>query len=147
MDNTSENRTSYAHSNDSNILVDTATEDPFDTGNSIQELYDYISPKTLEWILIATYILTFLTGVIGNVLVCFVVWRNMDLRTVTNIFIVNLSLADLLILIFLLPSVLLVDVTATWFLGNIPCKLHVFFAVSFILMSLFSKLKKIILNS
>ena len=97
---------------------------------SLEELYNYIYPQTLEWIVIAVYTLTFVVGVTGNVLVCFAVWMNKDLRTITNIFMVNLSVADLFILIFCLPSALLVDVTATWFLGLIPCKLHIFLAVS-----------------
>jgi hypocretin (orexin) receptor 2 len=97
---------------------------------SLEELYDYIYPHTLEWIVIIVYSLTFIVGVVGNVLVCFAVWMNKDLRTITNIFMVNLSIADILILVFCLPSALLVDVTATWFLGLVPCKLHIFLAVS-----------------
>lgn len=117
--------------NASNVLSTTFTTDANKEQDiSIQELYDYIYPNTLEWILITVYVLTFVIGVVGNILVCFAVWKNVDLRTVTNIFIVNLSIADLFILLFLLPSILLVDVTATWFLGVVPCKMHLFLAVS-----------------
>jgi hypothetical protein len=51
----------------------------------------YIIPQWYEWIVIAMYILTFIIGVSGNILVCFAVWRNRQMRTVTNMFIVNLS--------------------------------------------------------
>ncbi|XP_060554067.1 orexin receptor type 2-like [Ruditapes philippinarum] len=125
MGNYSENITGLSlDQNDSSFLSGSSTE----TGISIQELYDYIYPQTLEWILIVTYALTFVVGVVGNILVCFAVWINKDLRTITNIFMVNLSIADLLIIIFCLPSALLVDVTATWFLGTIACKIHIFLA-------------------
>jgi hypothetical protein len=130
MGNYSENITGLSlDQNDSSFLSGSSTE----TGISIQELYDYIYPQTLEWILIVTYALTF---VVGNILVCFAVWINKDLRTITNIFMVNLSIADLLIIIFCLPSALLVDVTATWFLGTIACKIHVFLALSELLFNI-----------
>jgi hypothetical protein len=68
----------------------------------------YIIPQWYEWIVIAMYILTFIIGVSGNILVCFAVWRNRQMRTVTNMFIVNLSVADLGIIIICLPPTLLV---------------------------------------
>lgn len=127
MGNYSENITNGLpiDQNKSNVLsINTAKE------ISIEELYEYIYPKTTEWVLIVTYVLTFIVGVVGNILVCFAVWINKDLRTITNIFMVNLSIADLLIIVFCLPSALIVDVTATWFLGIVACKIHVFLAVS-----------------
>jgi len=91
----------------------------------------YIIPQWYEWIVIAMYILTFIIGVSGNILVCFAVWRNRQMRTVTNMFIVNLSVADLGIIIICLPPTLLVDVTETWFMGHVMCKLVYFLMVSF----------------
>ncbi|KAH0622000.1 hypothetical protein JD844_023872 [Phrynosoma platyrhinos] len=44
------------------------------------------------------------------------------MRTVTNYFIVNLSLADVLVTITCLPATLVVDITETWFLGDGLCK-------------------------
>ncbi|KAK9411325.1 orexin receptor type 2 [Crotalus adamanteus] len=44
------------------------------------------------------------------------------MRTVTNYFIVNLSLADILVTLTCLPATLVVDITETWFLGNSLCK-------------------------
>lgn len=97
---------------------------------SMDDYYDriqtYIVPETTEWILIITYIITFFVGLIGNSLVCFAIWRNKSMRTITNIFLVNLSIADLAVIIVCLPSALLVDVTETWFLGTVVCKVHLF---------------------
>lgn len=86
----------------------------------------YIYPEPFEWGLIVLYIVTFFVGLIGNSLVCFAIWRNTKMRTITNIFIVNLSVADLGVIIICLPSTLLVDVTETWFLGTPFCKIHLF---------------------
>ncbi|KAJ8248087.1 hypothetical protein GJAV_G00238170 [Gymnothorax javanicus] len=44
------------------------------------------------------------------------------MRTVTNYFIVNLSLADILVTITCLPASLVVDITETWFFGQTLCK-------------------------
>ncbi|XP_071164128.1 orexin receptor type 2-like [Mytilus edulis] len=89
-------------------------------------LATYITPEWYEWIVITVYILTFIIGMTGNVLVCFAVWRNHQMRTVTNMFIVNLSVADLGIILICLPPTLLVDVTETWFMGLVICKLVYF---------------------
>lgn len=96
----------------------------------LDRMYDKIFPDPGEWVLIAVYFVTFMVGLIGNSLVCFAIWRNKHMRTVTNIFIVNLSVADLAVIIVCLPSTLLVDVTLTWFLGTVLCKIHVFLMVS-----------------
>ena len=54
--------------------------------------------------------------------VCFAVWKNQHMRTVTNYFIVNLSFADVLVTLICLPASLVVDITETWFFGNALCK-------------------------
>ena len=86
-------------------------------------IQDYIFPTTFEWILITLYIVVFTVGLIGNFLVCFVVWRNNHMRTVTNLFIVNLSLADFLVILICLPPTVLGDVTETWYMGSVMCKI------------------------
>ena len=50
-------------------------------------ILDYIKPTTFEYCLIFVYIVVFLVGISGNFLVCFAVWRNHSMRTVTNYFI------------------------------------------------------------
>ncbi|KAG9344209.1 hypothetical protein JZ751_010878 [Albula glossodonta] len=83
---------------------------------------EYLHPKQYEWVLIVGYIVVFFVSLIGNTLVCFAVWKNHHMRTVTNYFIVNLSLADILVTITCLPASLVVDITETWFFGKTLCK-------------------------
>ncbi|MGH0139284.1 UNVERIFIED_CONTAM: hypothetical protein FKN15_037074 [Acipenser sinensis] len=83
---------------------------------------EYLHPKQYEWVLIAGYILVFIVSLVGNTLVCFAVWKNHRMRTVTNYFIVNLSFADILVTITCLPASLVVDITETWFFGQTLCK-------------------------
>lgn len=70
------------------------------------------------------------TNQIGNILVCSAVYANKSMRTVTNIFIVNLAIADLLVIILCLPPTVIWDVTETWFLGEAMCKVILYFQVS-----------------
>lgn len=89
----------------------------------------FIYPETSEWVLIAVYSITFLVGVTGNFLVCFALWRNRSMRTVTNIFIVNLALSDLTIIIVCLPPTLIADATESWFMGRAMCKIVLYLMV------------------
>ncbi|WAR28729.1 OX1R-like protein, partial [Mya arenaria] len=93
--------------------------------SSLENILECFIPEPEEWVLVAAYVLTFVVGVLGNILVCFAVCRNKDMRTVTNIFMVNLAVADLNVILVLLPSSLLVDVTETWLLGGAMCKISI----------------------
>lgn len=58
----------------------------------------------------ATYILAyffiFVLCMVGNILVCLIVLENRRMRTVTNLFILNLAISDLLVGIFCVPTTL-----------------------------------------
>ena len=103
----------------------------------VSMLNDYIYPHTYEWILIGTHTLVFITGLVGNALVCVAVYRNHSMRTVTNYFIVNLAAADFMVILFCLPATVLWDVTETWFLGDVLCKMLLYFQVSFLFKCLY----------
>lgn len=53
------------------------------------------------------------------------------MRTVTNIFIVNLAVADFFVILFCLPPTVVWDVTETWFMGEVMCKVVLYFQVRF----------------
>ena len=63
----------------------------------LDSIRDYVFPSTIEWVFIILYALVFIIGLVGNFLICFAVWRNNHLRTVTNYFIVNLAVADFMV--------------------------------------------------
>ncbi|XP_024081487.1 growth hormone secretagogue receptor type 1-like isoform X2 [Cimex lectularius] len=63
-------------------------------------------------------------GVVGNVMVPLVIIKTKDMRNSTNIFLMNLSIADLMVLLICTPTVL-VEVNSqpeTWVLGEHMCK-------------------------
>ncbi|KAF5297590.1 hypothetical protein FQA39_LY12066 [Lamprigera yunnana] len=88
----------------------------------LQRIKDLIFPKSWTWVLIFFHTLVFIIGLIGNILVCLAVYRNHTMRTVTNYFIVNLAVADFLVILLCLPPTVIWDVTLTWFFGDIMCK-------------------------
>jgi hypothetical protein len=67
----------------------------------------YRHSRTINFILIVAYMLILTIGVVGNCLVVAVVIRTPRMRTVTNLFILNLAVADLLVILFCLPPTLL----------------------------------------
>lgn len=44
------------------------------------------------------YVIIFLTGVVGNLSTCIVIWRNTYMHTVTNYYLFNLAVSDVLTL-------------------------------------------------
>ncbi|CAK9821037.1 Orexin receptor type 2 [Anthophora plagiata] len=88
----------------------------------VDRMMNYIFPKCWDWVLIASHSTIFVVGLMGNALVCIAVYRNHTMRTVTNYFIVNLAVADFLVLLLCLPFTVLWDITETWFLGLTLCK-------------------------
>lgn len=97
-------------------------------------LNEYIYPQTYEWVLIATHTAVFVIGLVGNALVCVAVYRNHSMHTVTNYFLVNLAVADFMVILFCLPATVLWDVTETWFLGAALCKILLYFQVIFFII-------------
>lgn len=69
-------------------------------------------------------VMILIVGVLGNLLVVIVVWKNQDMRNSTNYLLVNLSIADMLVLIVCLPTIL-VDINSqpeVWNMGQVMCK-------------------------
>lgn len=69
------------------------------------------------------YVIIFIIGVIGNILVCLVVCRQRKMKNVTNYFIVNLAVSDLAVLLICIPFDFGEIVTHYWPYGAVMCKL------------------------
>ncbi|NXU35352.1 GALR1 protein, partial [Drymodes brunneopygia] len=93
-----------------------------------------------NFITLIVFGLIFMLGVLGNTLVITVLARSKPgkRRSTTNIFILNLSIADLAYLLFCIPFQSTVYVLPTWVLGAFICKfIHYFFTIS-MLVSIFT---------
>ncbi|CAG7822996.1 unnamed protein product, partial [Allacma fusca] len=77
-----------------------------DRGIANESYYDDEGDIFSETFQVTIYILyntVFIAAVLGNVLVCYVVFSSPRMRTVTNYLIANLALGDLLMAIFCVP--------------------------------------------
>ncbi|RXM33803.1 Neuropeptide FF receptor 1 [Acipenser ruthenus] len=74
-------------------------------------------------IFILAYIFIFLLCMSGNILVCFIVLKNKQMKTVTNMFILNLAISDLLVGIFCMPTTLVDNLITGWPFNNTMCKM------------------------
>ncbi|XP_034401326.1 galanin receptor type 1 [Cyclopterus lumpus] len=93
-----------------------------------------------NFISLLIFALIFLLGVLGNSMVIAVLARSKpgQSRSTTNIFILNLSVADLSYLLFCVPFQSTIYMLPTWVLGAFICKfIHYFFTVS-MLVSIFT---------
>ncbi|XP_067144390.1 neuropeptide SIFamide receptor-like [Centruroides vittatus] len=74
-------------------------------------------------VLCIAYSVVFVLGLFGNSFVVAVVVRSPRMRTVTNYFIVNLALADILVILVCLPATLVGNLFVPWLMGWFMCKM------------------------
>ena len=81
-------------------------------------------------------VLLILVTLVGNATICLAVYRRRKLRTRTNMFIINLSCADIGVAVLCMPFSLITCLRHDWFLGDALCKLNGFLNIVFGLTSL-----------
>jgi hypothetical protein len=94
-------------------------------GPSLSGMEGDLAGSTSTYIATVTIMsIILLVGITGNVLVPIVIAHSKDLRNSTNIFLVNLALADLLVILICLPTgfVELHSTPGVWYLGETMCK-------------------------
>uniref|UniRef100_A0A8K9XMV3 Neuropeptide Y receptor type 2 n=1 Tax=Oncorhynchus mykiss TaxID=8022 RepID=A0A8K9XMV3_ONCMY len=89
--------------------------------HSLAGLGDSTKLVGVQVVLILAYSTIILLGVVGNSLVIYVVYRFKTLRTVTNFFIANLAVADLLVNTLCLPFTLVYTLLGEWKFGQLLC--------------------------
>ena len=89
-------------------------------------LYIYIIVSLANFVI-------FVIGVFGNLMVIYVIIKVKNMRTATNVFLLNLSVADVLVLLVCQPAGLLEFFGKDrWFLGEVMCKTPLFRSVPFL---------------
>ncbi|XP_076868030.1 neuropeptide FF receptor 2 isoform X2 [Brachyhypopomus gauderio] len=92
-------------------------------GVNVTYLDFYLHDASVSAIFIMSYLLIFVVCMVGNGVVCFIVLRSKTMRTVTNLFILNLAVSDLLVGIFCMPTTLVDNIITGWPFGSLVCKL------------------------
>lgn len=83
----------------------------------------YLHQPSVAAVFISSYLLIFLLCMVGNGGVCFIILWSKHMRTVTNLFILNLAVSDLLVGLFCMPTTLLDNIIAGWPFGSLVCKM------------------------
>lgn len=100
--------------------------------NSTRSAYDYDNTEFVEdimktaWfrtIFILLYSVIFIIGISGNALVSFVVIRNKSMQTITNLFITNLAISDIMMCLLAVPFTPLSAFMENWVFGEALCHL------------------------
>ncbi|CAH0560862.1 unnamed protein product [Brassicogethes aeneus] len=78
-------------------------------------------------LIIPLYVIIFVLSVVGNCAVLLTLFKNKRMRTVTNVYLVNLAVSDLLLGVFCMPFTLVGQVLRTFIFGSIMCKLIPYF--------------------
>lgn len=119
------------NNNNLDVLIDDLNATSFVNESTA---YDYVNkykftPNAFEWCLLVFATSTFFIGIIGNLLVVIVVVINSHMRTITNIFIVNLAIGDFLVILICLPPSIITDIAGNWWFGSAMCKIIPFVQV------------------
>ncbi|XP_060602876.1 neuropeptide SIFamide receptor-like isoform X2 [Ruditapes philippinarum] len=80
-------------------------------------------PEHMIIVYCVSYVLVFVIGLIGNSFVIAVIYKDPSMRNVTNYFILNMSVADIIIAVFCVPFTLLGNIYSGWRYGAFLCKI------------------------
>lgn len=84
---------------------------------------DIIDKAVVQAMFLILYTTIFVLGIFGNVIVCYVVFKNKAMQTVTNLFITNLALSDILLCVLAVPFTPLYTFLGKWVFGSFICHL------------------------
>ena len=79
-----------------------------------------------------------LTALIGNVSLYIIVYKNKDLRTITNLYILNLAAADIMVSVLSIPFTVVTVITGRWLFGDTACVALGFFTILSFITSVMS---------
>ncbi|CAF0819015.1 unnamed protein product [Rotaria sp. Silwood1] len=78
---------------------------------------------TVTILIYSIYLLPFCFGIFGNISVCLIFFQQRKLRSITNTFLMNLCLNDLIVLCLSIPMTLSAALLEHWIFGAFLCKL------------------------
>jgi len=93
-----------------NISVTRDSHDGNGTADSEKPWSTWRQPGVGVALLVVAYMMVGVVGVLNNALVIAAVFHHASMRTVTNYFLANLAVADILVCVFVLPATLLQNI-------------------------------------
>ena len=104
-----------------------STERNYSNLTGSPDLSTHLPIVSLEYIALFTtlFFVVGVIGVAGNLMVIYIVLEDKKMRkSVTNLLILNLALADSLIMVFGIPEIVLFMLNQGWLLGEVMCKIQ-----------------------
>ncbi|XP_020908246.1 alpha-1A adrenergic receptor-like [Exaiptasia diaphana] len=83
-------------------------------------------PLVMVAIQASAMVVMMVVGALANGVICHCILKHTSLRTVTNIFIMNLATTDFLVCIFCMPFALISCIVDEWVFGDLMCRLEGF---------------------
>ncbi|XP_078576727.1 neuropeptide FF receptor 2-like [Branchiostoma floridae x Branchiostoma japonicum] len=100
------------------------------SGNVSYELHDFLpdndylkQTEPVVALFVLFYVFNFCLCIVGNTMVCYVILKIPRMQTVTNFFLLNLAVSDLLVAVFCMPFTLVDNIIRGWPFGDVMCKL------------------------
>ncbi|CAD5217199.1 unnamed protein product [Bursaphelenchus okinawaensis] len=93
------------------------TAAPFEFGDDC-----VFHPTVNNYVMIVAFCTIFCLSVIGNSVVVVVILQQRSMRSVTNIYLLNLALSDLLLSVVCMPPTLVSSLVYCWVFGDVLCK-------------------------
>ena len=114
-------RSSIHYANTSGVMVYNGTESAVTEPYPRTRVFQSPALETQQIITIPIYCLVFLLSVVGNLLVIITLIQNKRMRTVTNVFLLNLSVSDLLLAVFCMPFTIVPIMLKNFIFGPVIC--------------------------
>jgi hypothetical protein len=89
------------------IFADSRSNQSAEINNTHGDINLWRHSPSVTVLCIIAYSVVFVVGLVGNFFVISVVWRVPRMKNVTNLFIVNLAFADILVILLAVPGTLL----------------------------------------
>nr|CAD2183217.1 unnamed protein product [Meloidogyne enterolobii] len=127
------NETIFAFEEDYSSLTTNILEDIEDKQQQQQLFFDnnfqlekndcVFHPNLENYLMILTFAIIFCLSVVGNSIVVVVILQQQSMRSVTNLYLLNLALSDLLLSVVCMPPTLVSSLVYCWVFGDLLCKL------------------------
>ncbi|XP_042871909.1 uncharacterized protein LOC122253157 [Penaeus japonicus] len=118
------------HSSDGDAEDDSLRGTPLSNASSGEGMRTQSTVPLLDTegtVRIPCYVVIFLLGVVGNSLVIVTLLQNRKMRTITNVFLLNLAISDLLLGVFCMPVTLVGSLLRDFIFGAVMCRLIPYF--------------------
>ncbi|GFO25136.1 orexin receptor type 2 [Plakobranchus ocellatus] len=126
----------------SNETPSVLTTDRYDVPVLYEDVSDmfYQHEDPFVIFLIIVYVIAFAVGFMGNMFVILVVLRHRHMRTLTNVFFLNLTIGDFMVTVICIPITLGNYVYLDWIYGDLMCKVTPFLQSTAVAVSVLSML-------